>query len=113
MEDDTFNQVKGSLRFNYMFPVDDCYISKRDFNKETPGRKEFLRRQWVFCNSITDNIKKMAEETYNGVISGTDSALVNASCDFKLLEDAAKFVLFLYYVKHCNIYTSIKYTYPF
>ena len=33
-------------------------------------------------------VKKMAEETYNGVISGTDSALVNASCDFKLLEDA-------------------------
>ena len=90
LEDDTFNQVKGSLRFNYMFPVDDYYISKRDFNKETPGRKEFLRRQWVFCNSITDDIKKMAEETYNDVISGTDSALVNASCDFKLLEDAAK-----------------------
>lgn len=90
LEDDTFNQVKGSLRFNYMFPVDDRYISKRDFNKETPGRKEFLRRQWVFCNSITDDIKEMAEETYNGVISSKDSALVNASCDFKLLEDAAK-----------------------
>ena len=36
LEDDTFNQVKGSLHFNYMFPVDDYYISKRDFNKETP-----------------------------------------------------------------------------
>ena len=32
----------------------------------------------------------MAEDTYNGVISGTDSALANASCDFKLLEEAAK-----------------------
>lgn len=90
LEDDTFNQVKGSLRFNYMFPVDDHYISKRNFNKESPGRKEFLRRQWVFCNSITDDIKKMAKETYNRVISGTDSALINAACDFKLLEDAAK-----------------------
>ena len=44
LEDDSFNQVKGSLRFNYMFPVADQYITKRDFNKETVGRKEFLRR---------------------------------------------------------------------
>ena len=32
----------------------------------------------------------MAEDTYNGVISGTDTALINASCDFKLLEEAAQ-----------------------
>ena len=89
MEDDSFNQVKGSLRFNYMFPVDDRYITKCDFNKEKPGRKEFLRRQWVFCNTITTDIKEMAEDTYNGVISGADAALINASCDFKLLEESA------------------------
>ena len=34
----------------------DQYITKRDFNKETASRKEFLRRQWVFCNSITEDI---------------------------------------------------------
>ena len=90
LEDDSFNQVKGSLRFNYMFPVDDRYITKCDFNKEKPGRKEFLRRQWVFCNTITTDIKEMAEDTYNGVISGADAALINASCDFKLLEEAAQ-----------------------
>lgn len=90
LEDDRFNQVKGSLRFNYMFPVDDCYIFRRNFNKEAPGRKEFLRRQWVYCNSIAEDIKQMAEDTYNNVIAGTNPALVNASCDFKLLEDAAK-----------------------
>lgn len=89
LEDDSFNKVKGSLRFNYMFPVDDRYISVRDFNKESPGRKEFLRRQWVYCNSITDDIKQMAEDTYNDVITGTDVSLVKASCDFKLLEEAA------------------------
>ena len=82
LEDDRFNQVKGSLRFNYMFPVDDCYIFRRDFNKEAPGRKEFLRRQWVYCNSIAEDIKQMAEDTYNNVIAGTDSALVNALCNF-------------------------------
>ena len=68
----------------------DQYITKRDFNKETASRKEFLRRQWVFCNTIITDIKEMAEDTYNGVISGTDTALINASCDFKLLEEAAK-----------------------
>ena len=90
LEDDSFNQVKGSLCFNYMFPVDDRYIFRRDFSKEKFGRKEFLRRQWVYCNSIATDIKKMAEDTYNGVVSGMDSALVKASCDFKLLEEAAK-----------------------
>ncbi len=90
LKDDTFNQVKGSLRFNYMFPVDDKYITKRDFSKENPTRKEFLRRQWVYCNSIVDDIKKMALDTYNSVIEGKDKGLISASCDFKLLEDAAK-----------------------
>jgi len=90
LEDDSFNQVKGSLRFNYMFPVADQYITKRNFNKETASRKEFLRRQWVFCNSIVDDIKQMAKDTYDEVVSGTNAALVNASCDFKLLEYAAK-----------------------
>ena len=90
LEDDHFNQIKGSIRFNFMFPVAAQYITKRDFNKETPSRKEFLRRQWVFCNSITDDIKQMAENTYTSVIAGTDPVLVNASCDFKLLEYAAK-----------------------
>lgn len=58
LDDDKFNPIKGSLRFNYMFPVDDKYIFKRDFSKEKPGRKEFLRRQWIFCNSIEADIKK-------------------------------------------------------
>lgn len=89
LDDDKFNQVKGSLRFNYMFPVYDEYISKRDFSKEKPGRAEFLRRQWVFCNSIADDIKKMAMSTYNSVIEGKDKELVKASCAFKILEEAA------------------------
>lgn len=91
LKDDTFNQVKGSLRFNYMFPIEDEYISKRDFaTSKDSRRKEFLRRQWVYCNTIIEDIKKMALDTYNDVISGKNKELVNASCDFKLLEKAAK-----------------------
>ncbi|MBD5513422.1 MAG: type III toxin-antitoxin system ToxN/AbiQ family toxin [Lachnospiraceae bacterium] len=90
LNDDKFNPIKGSLRFNYMFPVDDKYITRRDFSKETPSRREFLRRQWVYCNSIESDIRKMAEDTYNTVIAGIDHGLVKSSCDFKLLEEAAK-----------------------
>lgn len=90
LEDDRYNQVKGSLRFNYMFPVDDQYITKRNFNMETPGRREFLRRQWIYCNQITEEIKKMAKDTYDAVSKGDDPSLQNASCDFKLLEEASK-----------------------
>lgn len=89
LDDDRFNPVKGSLRFNYMFPVDDKYITVRDFSKEKPGRKEFLRRQWVYCNSIINDIKKMAEDTYAEVVAGLDKCLVDNSCDFKLLEQAS------------------------
>lgn len=91
LEDDAYNQVKGSLRFNYMFPIADEFVTKRDFSQsKNEGRKEFLRRQWVYCNSIADDIREMALDTYNSVIEGNDRALLNASCDFKLLEEASK-----------------------
>lgn len=89
LDDDKFNPIKGSLRFNYMFPVADEYITKRDFSKESPNRAEFLRRQWVFCNSIESEIKEMAHSTYKTVIDGRDKGLIKASCAFKILEEAA------------------------
>lgn len=65
LSDDKYNQVKGSLRFNYMFPIHDKYIKKREFNEsKSMGRKEFLRRQWVYCNLIIDEIREMANKTY-------------------------------------------------
>ncbi len=91
LKDDAYNQIKGSLRFNYMFPIADQYISKRDFSRsKSLSRKEFLRRQWVYCNTIVEDIKKMALDTYNEVIEGKNEKLIKASCDFKLLEEAAK-----------------------
>lgn len=90
LEDDAYNQVKGSLRFNYMFPIADEYVTKRDFStSQNAGRKEFLRRQWVYCNTIAEDIKKKALDTYNEVVQGRDKGVVNASCDFKLLETAS------------------------
>lgn len=90
LNDDKFNPIKGSLRFNYMFPIADEYITQRDFSKETPGRAEFLRRQWIYCNSIEKEIADMAQNTYNSVINNHDLSLIHASCDFKLLEEACR-----------------------
>jgi len=84
---DKYNPIKGSLRFNYMFPISDEYVSMRDFSKEkTQNRKLFLHRQLVYCDSIRDDIYDKALETYNDVINGEDEDLVKNSCAFKLLE---------------------------
>lgn len=89
LKDDAFNKVKGSLRFNYMFPIDDEYVTVRDFKKEkTQSRKLFLHRQLVYCDSIKDDIYAMAEKTYNDIVNKVDDKLLENSCDFTLLERA-------------------------
>lgn len=88
LNDDSFNKVKGSLRFNYMFPVPDELVQMRDFSKENPGRAEFLRRQWVYCNSIASDIYDIAKKTYDDVTNNKDEALKTNACDFKILEEA-------------------------
>lgn len=88
---DKYNPVKGSLRFNYMFPISDEYVTMRDFSKEkTESRKLFLHRQAVYCDSIRDDIYNKALETYNDVNNSNDKNLVQNSCDFKLLEQKCK-----------------------
>lgn len=85
--DDRYNPIKGSLRFNYMFPISDEYVSIRDFSLEkSQNRKLFLHRQLVYCDSIRDDIYAKALETYNDVVNGEDENLVKNSCVFKLLE---------------------------
>lgn len=86
--DDRYNPIKGSLRFNYMFPINDKYVAVRDFSKEkTQNRKLFLHRQLVYCDSIRNDIYNKALETYNDVIDNKDEDLVKNSCNFKLLEE--------------------------
>lgn len=90
LNDDKYNQVKGSLRFNYMFPIADGCATIRDFSKEAKlSRKIFLHRQLVYCDSIRDEIYDMAQQTYKDVIKGENKELINNACDFKLLELAA------------------------
>ena len=86
---DRYNQVKGTLKFNYMIPVPDCAIKKRVINLEPdPKRKRFLQEQLLYCQSIEKNIFNQAHRTYNKRFANyaTESFLKN-SCDFALLEN--------------------------
>lgn len=88
LEDDNYNPLKGSLRFRFMIPIEDKYITERDFKKETKNREIFLHRQLVYCNKIEPDIKDMAQKTYDEVNCGKDKKLVRKCCAFKLLEKA-------------------------
>lgn len=86
-EDDKVNPVKGSLRFNYMVPVPDACIYRRNINKESNiGRRRFLSRQLRYIQSIDNRVYKQAERTYNAVTKGINPFIKNHACDFKFLE---------------------------
>lgn len=84
---DNFNQVKGSLKFIYMIPIPDECLRLRVIDAE-PDRKRalFLNGQLDYINSVRENIYKLAERVYTQVINKYSPALVDNSCDFRLLE---------------------------
>lgn len=85
--EDKYNQIKGSLRFNYMIPVPDNEISVRRIkDEEDPSRRIFLQKQLNFCNSNYTKILTRANRTYDKIIKKYSLNLNNNSCDFKLLE---------------------------
>ena len=97
IEHHKYNKVKGSLRFNYMVPVSDKYISKRIIkNEKDVVRRTFLHDQLQFCIENEEKILNQARRTYNVVTKGLNKGLDNNSCMFKLLEEA------------CNEYASVQ-----
>ena len=88
-KEDKYNPVKGSLRFNYMFPVPQNLIKLRVINDEQNNeRKRFLNRQLLFCNEESEKIFNQANRTYTIVTKGLNPNLIKNSCDFILLEKA-------------------------
>lgn len=79
-----YNKVKGSLRFNYMFPVPDNCIKERII--ATDPNKRLLNLEWNFCNSNEGHIRNKARQTYSKVVNKVNINIVNNSCDFLLLE---------------------------
>ena len=89
VESDRYNKVKGSLRFNFMFPVTDEYIQKRIIkNEQNIGRRMFLNAQLQFCINNEALIRNQARRTYNIVVKELNKDLLDNACMFKLLEDA-------------------------
>jgi protein AbiQ len=80
--------IKGSLRFNYMFPIPKEMVTRRIIqNEPNTSRRLFLSKQLDFFNDNVTEILNKAAKTYNKVIRKFSPYLCNNSCDFKLLEE--------------------------
>lgn len=79
-----YNRIKGSLRFNFMFPVPDNCIKERIIANDP--NKTLLNLEWNFCNSNEERIRNKAKQTYSKVINRVNANTINNSCDFLLLE---------------------------
>lgn len=82
-------EVKGSLRFNYMVPVPDECIEKlviKDVKDEK--YRTLLNKEYQFCIANAEKIQKKANKIYNMVTTNTKQILTDNSCDFKILEQA-------------------------
>ena len=84
-------KVKGSIRFNYMFPVPDFCLSYKDFSKEEDlGYRNLLNIEYDFCLDNEVVIRNKARRTHKKVIKNLSPSLVKNSCDFNLLEQKCK-----------------------
>lgn len=80
-------EVKGTLRFNYMFPVPDECI-ERLVIKEVKDEKyrSLLNKEYQFCVDNAEHIQKKAKKIYEMVTSNRKQVLTDNSCAFHILE---------------------------
>ena len=82
-------EIKGSLRFNYMFPVPDSCLKKliiKDIKNEK--YRNLLNKEYQFCISNAAKIQKKAEKIYTLVTTNRKQILTDNSCAFIILEEA-------------------------
>ena len=88
---DKLNKVKGSLRFNYMFPVPESCITERIIKDEPNAkRRQFLYAQLRFCIRNAQRITNQARRTYQVVTKKLSPSLLENSCDFIYWNKLAK-----------------------
>lgn len=86
---DTIRPVKGSLRFNYMFPAPKECIEELIISHETDEkRRNLLNKELRFILNNETRIINKARQTYSKVTNKVNENMVKNSCDFKLLEQA-------------------------
>lgn len=82
----------GLLGFNNMIPVPACALIEFDFSAEPDEKyKRLLQKQLIEIARNRADILQKASKTYFDVVNKSNSFLVRISCDFKLLERAARF----------------------
>lgn len=81
-------EVKGSLRFNYMIPVQDNCL-ERLIIKDVKDEKYrcLLNKEYQFCMDNADKIQKKANKIYEMVTKNRKQVLTDNSCAFKILEE--------------------------
>lgn len=87
---DTHKPIKGSLRFNYMFPAPPECVTELIIANEEVKRRNLLNKELNFVLDNETRIRNRARQTYSKVINKVNDQIVNNSCDFKLLEEACK-----------------------
>lgn len=82
-------EIKGSLRFNYMIPVPEECLTPLIIKEETDENyRNLLNKEYQFCKANEDKIIKKAKKIYDMVLHNKKQKLTDNSCDFQLLEQA-------------------------
>ena len=84
------NPIKGSLRFNYMFPVPYQCLTRKIINSESDfNYKQLLIKEYRFIQANQVLIENKAKEVYDKIVNRICSkTLLENSCDFLVLEKA-------------------------
>lgn len=95
-------EVKGSLRFNYMIPVPpEC--TERIVIKNIKDKKyrALLAKEYKFCIENEERIRKKAKKIYEMVTTNQKQILTDNSCSFYILEEACREYIRIHsYSKH-------------
>lgn len=85
---DTLGHPLSSIKFNYMFPVPDSVLTRKNFNeirKTDPAYAGLLEKELRFCRAFPNEIANKALDVYR--IGCNPNHYLNACCcDFKLLK---------------------------
>lgn len=86
---DRIKPVKGSLRFNYMFPAPkECVAELIIANEPDDKRKNLLNKELNFILANETRILNKARQTYSKVTNKVNDNILRNACDFTLLENA-------------------------
>lgn len=91
IKSDKYNQIKGSIRLNYMFPVPEEYLNRICISSISDTKeKDLLNKELKFCKQNQQIIENVALKTYLEIVKGTDEDLKYNSCEFTILENALR-----------------------